>query len=285
MANGDGKMASAFLDDRGLLRVAGQDARSFLQGLVTCNMDKVSREQAGFGALLTPQGKILFDFLIVEDEAGFLLDTDSGQIGALAKRLAMYKLRAQIAIAEEPALGILALWDGEAEPAGNALIFDDPRDTHMGRRAILDRLQAQAAAKGTRGDYDMHRIHCGIPQGGIDFQWNDIFPHDADMDRIHGLDFRKGCYVGQEVVSRMEHRGALRKRILSVQLRGAIPAPGSEILDGDMLIGALGSAAASGRALAMIRTDRAAEAVAGARPLTCAGALVDILPEPDMGAR
>jgi folate-binding protein YgfZ len=267
-------MPSAFLDDRGLLRIAGEDARSFLQGLVTCDMDKVSREAAGFGALLTPQGKILFDFLIVEDREGFLLDVDAGMAAALMKRLSMYKLRARVSIAEELSLGVLALWDGAVS---DGLEYDDPRHAGLGRRAIAPRDEAEKAATATLGDYEAHRIISGVPRGGVDFAYGDAFPHDADMDLINGVDFKKGCYVGQEVVSRMAHRGSLRKRIVPVRLRGPAPAPGSEIRAGDISVGVMGSSARE-RGLALIRTDRAEEAIAAGQDLVAGASILELLP-------
>jgi folate-binding protein YgfZ len=267
-------MPSAFLDDRGLLRIAGEDARSFLQGLVTCDMDKISPQAAGFGALLTPQGKILFDFLIIEDADGFLLDVDASLASALIKRLSMYKLRARVTITEELHLGVLALWDGAVS---DGVEYDDPRHAGLGRRALLPRDDAHKAATATRDDYEAHRIICSVPRGGVDFAYGDVFPHDADMDLIHGVDFKKGCYVGQEVVSRMAHRGAARKRIVPVRLRGPAPAPGTEIRAGAIAIGVMGSAARE-RGLAMIRTDRAEEAIAAGEKLVAGASIIELLP-------
>jgi folate-binding protein YgfZ len=267
-------MPSAFLDDRGLLRVAGEDSRSFLQGLVTCDMDKVSRQDAGFGALLTPQGKILFDFLIFEDQDGFLLDVDAALAAPLIKRLTMYKLRARVSLSEALPLGVMALWDGAVS---GGLEFDDPRHAGLGRRAILARDEAKGAATTTNADYEAHRILCGVPRGGVDFAYGDAFPHDVDMDLINGVDFRKGCYVGQEVVSRMEHRGTARKRIVPVRLRGQAPAPGTEIRAGGIAVGTMGSAARE-RGLAMIRTDRAEEAIAAGQDLVAGSSIIELLP-------
>jgi folate-binding protein YgfZ len=266
-------MPSAFLDDRGLLRIADEDARSFLQGLVTCDMDKISPQAAGFGALLTPQGKILFDFLIVADGDDFLLDVDARLAAALIKRLTMYKLRARVSLSHDNTNGVLALWDGAVS---DGLEYDDPRHAGLGRRAILPRDAAPEAATATPADYEMLRILCGVPRGGVDFVYGDVFPHDADMDLIHGVDFRKGCYVGQEVVSRMEHRGATRKRIVPVRLRGPAPAPGTEIRAGGITIGLMGSVAHD-RGLAMIRTDRAEEAIAAGHDLVAGASIIELL--------
>ena len=272
-------MPSALLDDRAALRIAGGDARAFLQGLVTCNMDHVTRTEAGFGALLSPQGKILFDFLIAEDGQGFLLDTAASQIEALAKRLSMYRLRAQVTITPDPSLALMAAWDGTPL---QGFVFDDPRQKDLGRRAFVARAEAEGDV--TADAYHAHRVICGVPEAGRDFTFNDIFPHDADMDLIHGLDFKKGCYVGQEVVSRMEHRGGVRKRILPVTLRGNTPPPGTPILVGEIAIGTMGTAAPAGpettHALALIRTDRAEEAISAGQKLIAGDALVELKPEP-----
>ncbi|MDB5643942.1 MAG: putative glycine cleavage protein [Hyphomicrobiales bacterium] len=267
-------MPSAFLDDRGLLRIAGEDARSFLQGLVTCDMDKISPQAAGFGALLTPQGKILFDFLILEDAEGFLLDVDADLATALIKRLSMYKLRARVSLAPDLQHGVLALWDGAVS---DGLEFDDPRHPGLGRRAVMPRELAETSASAAKADYEAHRIICGVPRGGVDFAYGEVFPHDADMDLIHGVDFKKGCYVGQEVVSRMAHRGAARKRIVPVRLRGPAPPPGSEIRAGDLSIGVMGSSARE-RGLAMIRTDRAEEAIAAGQEMVAGASIIELLP-------
>jgi folate-binding protein YgfZ len=268
-------MPTAYLDDRAVLRIAGDEARGFLQGILTCNMDRISQTQAGFGALLSPQGKILFDFLVVEDAEGFWLDTAAAQAEALVKRLSMYKLRAQVTITLDPARAVMAAWDGAPLPD---LAYDDPRHAGLGRRALVLKDEA-ARADATAADYHAHRIVCGVPEAGRDFPFGDIFPHDADMDLIHGLDFKKGCYVGQEVVSRMEHRGTTRKRILPVMLRGSAPEAGTPILAGETAIGTMGTAAPSGHALALIRTDKAEEAVSAGQPLVAGGAIVELAPD------
>lgn len=267
-------MPTAVLDDRAVLRIAGDEARGFLQGIFTCNMDRVSPSQAGFGALLSPQGKILFDFLVVEDGDGFWLDTAAAQAESLVKRLTMYRLRAPVTITASP-LAVVAAWDG-AQMSG--FVYDDPRHAGLGRRAFVARDEAKGDA--TSDAYHAHRIICGVPEAGRDFPFGEIFPHDADMDLIHGLDFKKGCYVGQEVVSRMEHRGGVRKRILPVMLRGDSPAPGTPILAGEIAIGTLGSAAPSGHALALVRTDRVEEAVSAGQTLVAGTAIVELTPDP-----
>jgi folate-binding protein YgfZ len=265
--------SAAFLADRGVVRVEGADASDFLQGMLTNDVARLAAGEARYAALLTPQGKILFDFIVARapgEPAVFLIDCPAALAGDLAKRLAIYKLRAKVAIADDSAaLGVVADWgDG---PIAAGLVYVDPRAAGLGRRAILARGQAQALGVAGLETYEALRIHLGAPKGGVDFPYGDAFPHDADMDLFNGVDFAKGCYVGQEVVSRMKHRGLARKRVVRVRLAGPAPAPGTPVNDGALAIGALG-AAAGAEALALLRLDRVAEARAAGRSLT-AGAI------------
>jgi len=266
---------AAFLADRGVVRVEGEDAPDFLQGLLTNDVVGLAAGEARYAALLTPQGKILFDFLVLRAPGAppaFLLDCFKALAADLAKRLAIYKLRAKVAIKDESAvLGVVADWGGAAEMPADALVYLEPRAATLGRRAILRRGAAEAFGEAALPAYEAARIAAGAPKGGVDFAYGDAFPHDADMDLFNGVDFRKGCYVGQEVVSRMRHRGEARKRVVRVRLSGAAPAPGTPVMDGALAVGALG-AAAGDKALALLRIDRAAEAQAAGRPLA-AGAV------------
>jgi len=262
---------AAWLEDRGVVSVSGADAVALLQGLLTNDVERLEPGEARYAALLTPQGKILFDMIVVRapgEEPRYLLDCSAAQTADLVKRLSLYKLRAKVAIADESSARAVAAFWGDDEPSlAEGLLYKDPRDARLGSRAILPR--AAAAALGTEhvADYDGLRIAVAAPKGGLDFAYADAFPHDANLDRLHGVDFDKGCYVGQEVVSRMEHRGTARKRIVRVKLSGDAPAPGTPVLDRELAVGALGSS--SGReALALIRIDRAEEAQAADRKLT-----------------
>jgi tRNA-modifying protein YgfZ len=145
----------------------------------------------------------------------------------------------------------------------------------LGSRTILPRAAAQAIGEANLADYEAHRIALGVPKGGADFAYADVFPHDANLDLLHGVDFEKGCYVGQEVVSRMRHRGGVRKRILRLALAGLAPAAGTPVLAGETSIGALGSSAGNA-ALAMLRVDRVEEARAAGRSFTAAGVVLEI---------
>lgn len=272
-------MKSAFLTDRGVVKVGGEDARHFLNGLVTTNIDLVRPGLGRFGALLTPQGKIIADFLVTEIPSGhgggFLLDCPKHLAQPLTARLSIYKLRAKVAIENlSDAFGILAIWDGQPGMTPD-LAFADPRDESLGWRVLVPQELAgkAAAAIGVEmvdeTEYEAHRIACGAPRGGIDFAYNDAFPHDTNMDRLHGVDFDKGCYIGQEVVSRMQHRGTARTRIVRVGLAHSIAA-GTPVTAGEKSLGTLGSSAGD-RGLALLRIDRVADAVEAGTPVVADG--------------
>jgi tRNA-modifying protein YgfZ len=282
-------MKAAFLPDRGVVKVSGQDARDFLNGLVTTDITLLHPNLGRFGALLTPQGKIIVDFLITEAPAGhgggFLLDCPRALAQGLADKLGFYKLRAKVAVENlSDSLGVLAAWDGDCAIKPD-LAFADPRNAALGWRILVPEELAQKVADLIGAElvdgaaYDAHRIASGIPRGGLDFMYGDAFPHETNMDRLHGVDFDKGCYVGQEVVSRMQHRGTARTRTVRIVLDGASPAPGEAILAGDKSVGTMGSTAGA-NGLALVRIDRVADALDAGTPLT-SGGLALHLTEPD----
>jgi len=270
----------ALLSDRGVLRVAGEDAEKLLQGVITNDMGLLASQPAIHAALLTPQGKILFEFFVVKArDDGFLLEAAKAKTAELAKRLQMYKLRAKAEIADVSAdYRVLALWGDAPYSAGKAtgaVSFPDPRLPGLGLRILAeagftaDVASATNADDASAEDYHAHRISLGVPEGGKDFAFGDAFPHEADMDQLDGVSFDKGCFVGQEVVSRMQHRGGARKRIVPID--GEAPlASGAEVTAGTAVIGSVGSVA-DRRALAMVRLDRAAEAKTKGEPLRAGG--------------
>ena len=265
---------AAMLEDRAVVSVSGADATSFLQGLLTNDVERLEPGQARYAALLTPQGKILFDMIVVRapgEDPSHLIDCATAQAGDLVKRLNFYKLRAKVLIADQSAdRAVVAFWGDEPPSVGEGLLYADPRDPRLGWRAILPRPMAAAIGSEHTSEYEALRIAVGAPKGGLDFAYGDAFPHDANFDLLHGVDFDKGCYVGQEVVSRMKHRGTARKRVARVKLAGPPPAPGTPVLDRELAVGALGSS--SGReALALLRLDRAEEAKAAGRMLSAGG--------------
>ena len=248
---------AAMLEDRGVISVSGEDATSFLQGLLTNDVERLQPSEARYAALLTPQGKILFDMIVVRapgEEPSYLIECSAAQAADLAKRLGFYKLRAKVAVADVSAdRAVAAFWGDEPPSVAEGLLYADPRDPRLGWRAILPRPIAAAIGSEHGGEYEGLRIAVGAPKGGLDFAYADAFPHDANFDLLHGVDFDKGCYVGQEVVSRMKHRGTARKRVARVKLAGPAPAPGTPVMDRELAVGALGSS--SGReALALSRT-------------------------------
>ena len=265
---------AAMLEDRGVISVSGEDATSFLQGLLTNDVERLGPSEARYGALLTPQGKILFDMIVVRaasgEEPSYLIDCTATQAADLAKRLGFYKLRAKVVVADVSADRAVAAFWGDEPASVEGLLYADPRDPRLGWRAILPRPIAAAVGTEHVGEYEGLRIAVGAPKGGLDFAYADAFPHDANFDLLHGVDFDKGCYVGQEVVSRMKHRGTARKRVARVKLDGPAPAPGTPVMDRELAVGALGSS--SGReALALLRLDRAEEAMAAGRTLSAGG--------------
>ena len=282
-------MQAARLPDRGVVKVAGDDARRFLNGLASNDIAKVAPGKARFAALLTPQGKIIVDFIAAEaepdDDGGFFLDCPRALAGALVEKLNFYKLRAKVAVEDlSGALGVMAVWDGAAL-SDFGLSYADPRLPALGARTILPpHLATEAAADlgATLTDaeaYDAHRIALGVPRGGMDFAYGDTFPHEADMDQLAGVDFDKGCYVGQEVVSRVEHRSNARSRVLPIAYDEHSPMPGIAVLAGDKQVGQLGSTA-KGRGLALLRLDRVADALASGMPLSAGGIAIRVV-KPD----
>ncbi|MGF9692787.1 folate-binding protein YgfZ [Rhizobium sp. 0TCS1.26] len=253
-------MPSAYLPDRSLILIAGAEAQSFLQGILTTDVDALVPGESRPGALLTPQGKILFDFNLWRDGEGFQLECDAEHRDALIRRLTMYKLRAAVTLAPGDT-GLTVIWgDGAKEAEG---IIDGAFD----KAGILLRRQPGnlASSDGSQA-YDAMRIEAGLALSGRDFALQDAFPHDVLLDLDGGLSFRKGCYVGQEVVSRMQHRGTARRRVAQVTGGTDLPASGTELMAGGKPVGTLGTVVGS-RGLAIVRTDRVGAAMAANLPI------------------
>jgi folate-binding protein YgfZ len=273
----------AALPDRGVVRVAGADAEKLLQGLITNDMDLLATRPAIHAALLTPQGKILFEFFVVKTGDAFLLETARDRAADLAKRLGLYKLRAKVEIRDLSAdYRVLALW-GPTPQSGEtvgSVSFVDPRLAELGLRILAEARLDLDIAKAMNGldalpeDYHAHRIALGVPEGGKDYALGDAFPHEADLDQLNGVSFTKGCYVGQEVVSRMQNRASMRKRVVPIEAEAAL-VPGTEIKVGAAGIGTVGSVAGR-HALALVRLDRAAEAAAKGQALTADGVAITL---------
>ena len=265
------------LSDRGVLRLRGADARKFLQGVVTNNLDKAEEGAAVHTGLLSPQGKILFDFFVVPHGGDFLIEAPKDTLAELAKRLGFYRLRAQIEIAEAPEFDVAAAWGGTPNVPEEAIGFVDPRLPALGMRVLLPdgaAISGLACAEASEDAYHAHRILLGVPEGGRDYALGNTFPHEALFDQLNGVDFKKGCFVGQEVVSRMEHRGTTRKRVVPVEGDGPLLS-GAEVQAGNLPLGTLGSVAGT-RGLALIRLDRAADAASKGTALKAGDATITL---------
>jgi transferase CAF17, mitochondrial len=275
MSESPAKPAYILLADRAVLEVAGADRRSFLQGLISNDIEKVTPHRAIHSALLTAQGKYLHDFFVAELGDAFYLDGEAARLADLKRRLGLYKLRAKVTIGEAgerfavgAAVGAGALESlglenerGEAEPFAGGVAYVDPRLAALGARVLLPRaagvepLAAKGFVAADGAAYDRLRLSLGVPDGSRDLEVEKAILLEAGFDELAGVDWQKGCYVGQELTARMKHRGGLRKRVLPVQGTMALPAPGRPIEAGGQEIGRL-IAAQGIQGLALIRLDR-----------------------------
>lgn len=253
----------AALRERGVVAVTGPEAADFLHGVVTATIKTIRPGEGRFGALLTPQGKVLFDFFVTRIDDGFLIDVARAQVADFVRRLGFYRLRAAVKIADRSAdFEVHVGFGGPIAVPEGAIAFADPRHAGLGSRLLVPpsvRIESTATAQ----DWQATRIDLGVPESGRDFALGEVFPHDVDMDDLGGVDFKKGCFIGQEVVSRMKHRGTARKRIVlarALEARPAWPDAGTEITCAGKTLGTLGSSA-DGMALALVRLDRAKEAI------------------------
>jgi len=266
-------MPVVHLTDRALIRATGPETAKFLHGVITCTVATMAPGEARYGALLFPQGKILSDFLLYRDgEDSFLFDTPADRTDDLLKRLTFHRLRAKVTFEKADDLAVAAVF-GEGGKLPDGALFTDPRVEGLGQRLVLPKAAAEALSSDP-APYEAHRIGLGVPKGGADFPYGETFPHEADMDQLGGVDFKKGCYVGQEVVSRMEHRTTARNRLVEVVFPG--PAElGAEIMAGDKSIGRISSAAGD-KAIATVRLDRATDAKADGVAITVGGVEVEL---------
>ncbi|OHC83354.1 MAG: glycine cleavage system protein T [Rhodospirillales bacterium RIFCSPLOWO2_12_FULL_67_15] len=292
----------AVLKDRGVLALAGEDARAFLQGLVSNDVTKVTPARAAYAALLTPQGKFLHDFFVAEHagespralndaplpgRAGVLLiECEKARIGDLKRRLGLYKLRAKVTLVDrsdafavaalfgEGTLDALAL-GREAGAAGafaGGIVFADPRVAAAGARAIApgDNLGAAATragfAEATADEYDRERIGLGLPDGSRDLEIEKAILLENGFEELNGIDWNKGCYMGQELTARTKYRGLVRKRLMPVEIEGPAPAPGTPVMAGEQEAGEMRSSQ-DGMGLALLRLDKIEEARAAGIPL------------------
>jgi len=260
-----------------VVAVGGADAKHLLQNLITSDLDRLGPGDAGYGALLTPQGKLQFDFIIFATGDGFLFDLPRSLAAGFVQRLGLYRLRSAVAIDDRSSdYEVVAVWGGTPAVPNAIASAIDPRLPALGLRAIVAR-ETDLVSVGTETEanaYARHRIALGVPEGGADFSYGEVFPHDADIDQLHGVAFDKGCFVGQEVVSRMEHRGTARRRMVIARGTNDLEA-GAEILAGGQPVGTVASVAGD-IALASVRLDRAARAFEAGEALTAGGRPVEL---------
>ncbi|VFU07610.1 YgfZ/GcvT domain-containing protein [Methylocella tundrae] len=252
------------LADRGVIKLAGADATKLLHRLITNSVLEIDPGESRFSALLSPQGKLMFDFFVVPlpegPDAGYLMDCVRDQSAALAQRLNLHKMRAKIDIQDQSeTFGVAAILEGGAPEGVEGVVYRDMRAPGMGQRIIAPREALEKISNADESDYEARRIAHGVPRGGRDFVYGDTFVHDANLDWLNGVDFKKGCYVGQEVVARVHFRKSAKKRILKFHFDGEAPPPGADIVAGGAPIGQVGSTAHS-EGLAMMRLDRLEDA-------------------------
>lgn len=236
--------------ERAVLSLEGAEAETFLHNLVTAEVLGLAEGHARYAALLTPQGKILFDFFVLKTAEGYLLDCSASQLEELKRRLMFYRLRAKVTIAERPDLEVGV---SPSQPPG-LMAYVDPRTPLIGWRIITEKGKLPGGS-----GYEVLRITLGLADSDGDIGTGQLFPHEANLDQLGAVSFSKGCYVGQEVVSRMEHRATARGRILPVQFDDAAPSRDAAIKSADRIVGSVLSSAGN-MALALIRLDRLAEA-------------------------
>jgi len=268
---------STILEGRGLLKVSGDDARDFLQGLISNDIGRVTPDRVIYAALLTPQGKFLFDFFIYQIDADLVLETEADRIADLVKKLTIYKLRAQVSLETitddwriatlwgDNALAAAGLADepGAAQTWQGGVIATDPRLAAAGARALLPAATATAAIQtlGTAAepaDYDRHRLGLGLPDGSRDLVLEKSILLESGFDELHGIDWNKGCYMGQELTARTKYRGLVKKRLVPVTIAGDVPEAGTPIMLDGKEAGELRSGR-DGRALALMRLEHLAK--------------------------
>lgn len=260
----------ASLPDRAVIEIKGEDTLPFLQDLVTANVADLQPGQAVHSALLTPQGKILFDFFILAVDGGVLADCAAQDAAGLVQRLTMYRLRRALEIAPVDTLAVAAAWGGaDLSALSEGHVFADPRNAELGSRVIAPEVVIASISSHPPEAYVDHRYRLGIGDAA-EIGSGELFPHEACYDQFATVDFSKGCYVGQEVVSRMQHRGTARSRLVPVDGASALPAPGAKITANDRQVGTLKGAHGS-NGLALIRLDRAAKAHQAGKALSVDG--------------
>jgi folate-binding protein YgfZ len=257
----------AHLQSRSLIALGGEEWRSFLQGLITQDVDTLAEGEARFGALLTPQGRLLYDLFVVANGDGAWLDVEAEQRDALMMRLTMYRLRAKVTIAaDETPVSVLFAEDGVPAKPQEGHWVADPRLPALGWRGYGVEAPTGAAVVG-EAEREAQKLRLGVP-GPADWGSDKTYPIEANFDLLNGIDFKKGCFIGQETTSRMKRRGVIKSRMLPLHFDGPAPTPGTEVLAGDLRAGVVTSSR-DGGGIGLFRLDRIeGDLSAGGRPLT-----------------
>jgi len=246
------------LPHRGVLEIQGEDKALFLQGLISNDINFVTAENAIYSTLLNPQGRFLYDFFITEKDGSYFLDCEAERLDTLIKKLSLYKLRSRVSLKPRPDLNVYAVWGDKVaqsldlkEERGNArqCIYMDPRLLELGARII-----GEDSPNSTPEAYDLHRIKLGIPEGGRDLIPEKSILLEYGLDELNGISWTKGCYVGQELTARTKHVGQVRKRLFPVEIKGATPDEGTEILSSESPVGFIQSVRDS-YGLALLRLE------------------------------
>ena len=276
------------LEDRGVIALSGADTRDFLQGVISNDVNKMGPARALYAGLLTAQGKFLHDFFVVETGNAVLLDCARAGLDDLMRRLTLFRLRADVSIVDRSADFVVAALvgvdaartvglDGEtpgaAAPFGDGVALVDPRLAALGARAILGAETAERALEEAglvateRGDYERRRLALGVPDGARDIIPEKSFLLECNFEELNGVDFDKGCYVGQENTTRQKHRGVVRKRLIRVDVDGPPPAAGTPIMLGDKVAGEMRSSL-DGVGMALLRLEFVDRSARENAPLT-----------------
>lgn len=251
------------LSNRALVHITGEEAEKFLQAVITTDLDKLGPDNLKPGALLAPQGKILFDFLVSRIDGGLRFDLPVSIAADFIKRITLYRLRAKAEITQLPESLVSVSWQTESHPSQNDSI---KRDSRFPTELNVHRIYGPADGTTDESAWTKLRAEYGIAEGETDFAYNDVFPHDVNFDQTGGVSFPKGCFIGQEVVSRMQHRGTARRRVLVAHSDGNLPPMGTPITVDGREIGTTGSSADT-IGIALVRIDRAKDAIDAGSPI------------------
>lgn len=275
-------MPTVILADRAVISVSGPEAEHFLQNILTVDFDPLGHDEAKPGALLAPQGKILFDFLVSRtSENAFRLECRSDIADDFVKRLMFYRLRAKVDISKQEQDVVAVSWQSDSIASQNESATSTSesgagvRDRRFSVPVVRFYQTPLPAADATQAEWDAFRLSHGVAESGPDYTLNDAFPHDVLLDQLDGIGFTKGCFIGQEVVSRMQHRGTARRRVLLVEAADTLPASGTELTVNDRPVGTLGSVSGT-HGLAIARIDRVKAAMDAGQEIRAGGIAVSL---------